>query len=170
MRCAALSVALLALLASLSKAQQVEKLELTLAPPTYNTDRGDGYQFEMRGNLYPKGVDASCSMQPTVSRIGTYLLRVRYFKPDNADFPVRNELIATWVINIGSALDIQQGRGRQVVFESYSNYQLDEFAMPLSFAYEGIVLRSTQKALTEYTPQLPDCFGGKLVLYFLNGG
>jgi len=154
MKCVVLSVALLALLASLSKAQQVEKLELTLLPPTYNTDRKDGYQFEMRGNVYPGNTPFACDLIQEANRVGRYLLRVRQNKADG--------LIATWAITLND--------GRSIVWDSYSKYELDESGNPFSFAYEAVILRSGERVLTDYTPQSPNCFGGKLVLYFLNGG
>lgn len=135
-------------------AQQVEKLELTLLPPTYNTDRGDGYGFEMRGNVYPGNTLFACGLVQDANRVGRYLLRVRYDKSDG--------LIATWVVTLND--------GRSIVWDSYSKYELDESGNPLSFTYEAVILRSDQKVLTDYTPANPNCFGGKLILYFLNGG
>lgn len=134
--------------------QQVEKLELTLLPPTHNTDRGDGYGFEMRGNVYPGNTPFACGLVQDANRVGRYLLRVRQNKADG--------LIATWVVTLND--------GRSVVWDSYSKYELDESGNPLSFAYEAVILRSDQKVLTDFTPQSSNCFGGKLVLYFLNGG
>lgn len=136
------------------KAQQIEKIELTLLPPTYNTDRKDGYGFEMRGNAYPGNAPFDCDLVQDANRVGRYLLRVRQNKADG--------LIATWVVTLND--------GRSVVWDSYSKYELDESGNPLSFAYEAVILRSDQKVLTDYTPQCPNRFGGKLVLYFLNGG
>lgn len=134
--------------------QQLEKLELTLLPPTYNTDRKDGYGFEMRGNLYPGNTPFACDLVQDTNRAGRYLLRVRQNKTDG--------LIATWVITLND--------GRQIIWDSYSKYELDESGNLLSFAYEAVILRSDQRVLTDYTPQSLNCFGGKLVLYFLNGG
>lgn len=142
------------LFATPAQSQQLEKLELTLLPPTYNTDRKDGYGFEMRGNLYPGNTPFACDLTQDANRVGRYLLRVRQNKTDS--------LIATWVIVLND--------GRVIIWDSFSKYELDESGNPLSFAYEAVILRSDQKVLTDYTPQSPDCFGGKLVLYFLNGG
>lgn len=137
-------------------AQQVEKLELTLAPPTINTDRGDGYQFEMRGNIYGKNAEINCQNQTIADSpmLGRYLLRVRYNKSDG--------MIATFAVTLNDK--------RTIAWESYFKYELDESGNPLSFAYEAAILRSDQKVLTDFTSQSSNCFGGKLVLYFLNGG
>lgn len=143
-----------ALTAKSTLAQQIEKLELAIASPTINTDRGDGYGFEMRGNLYPKNTKLECGAVQSANRIGRYLLKVRQNKPDG--------LIATWVITLND--------GRQIAWESYSKYELDESGEPLSFSCEALVLKTGQKVLTDFTPQSPDCFSGKLSLYFLDGG
>jgi len=135
------------------KAQQVEKLDAVLASPTINTDRGDGYGFEMRGSIFPKNTKLECGVVQSANRIGRYLLNVRQNKPDG--------LIATWVITLND--------GRSIAWESYSKYELDESGEPLSFSYEGLVLKTGQKVITDFTPQLPDCFSGRLVLFFLNG-
>lgn len=148
----ALAIALLS--PALIHAQQVEKLELVLLPPNYNTDRGDGYGFEMRGNIYPGNTPFACDLVQDANRVGRYLLRVRYNKADG--------LIATWAVTLNDK--------RTIAWESYSKYELDDSGNPLSFAYEAAILRSSQRVLTDYTPQSPNCFGGKLVLYFLNGG
>jgi len=127
-------------------------------PPTYNTDRGDGYQYEMRGSVYSKNIMTECGKQPDaiqdLPRLGRYLIRVRYNKADG--------LIATWAVTLNDK--------RTIAWESYIKYELDESGKPLSFAYEAAILRSGERVLADYTPQSPNCFGGKLVLYFLNGG
>lgn len=108
----------------------------------------------MRGNLYPGNTPFACDLVQSANRVGRYLLRVRQNKTDG--------LIATWQIVLND--------GRVIIWDSYSKYELDESGNPLSFAYEAVILRSDQKVLADFTPQSPDCFGGKLVLYFLNGG
>lgn len=137
-----------------AQSQQVEKLELVLSSPTVNTDKHDGYQFELRGLLLPKNTPFACGLVQDANRLGRYLLKVRYNKSDG--------LIATWVINLND--------GRVIVWDAFIKYEVPEDSKdPLSFSYDAVILRSDQKALTDYTPASPDCFGGKLVIYFLNG-
>jgi hypothetical protein len=148
--------------------QQIEKQEFVLGPPTHNTNRGDGYGFEIRGNLYPKGTAFDCGSQPAVARAGTYLLKVRYFAncKISADC-TKQEMIATWVVRIGSAQEIQAGAGKQLMWEAYTKYEPGDDGQPLSFPYEAAVLRSDQRAMTEFFPVSPECFGGKLSVYYL---
>lgn len=151
---ASCAIAIVAAFALSANAQQIEKLDAVLASPTINTDRGDGYGFEMRGNIYPKNTPFACDLTQDANRVGRYLLKVRQNKADG--------LIATWQIVLND--------GRVIIWDSYSKYELDESGNPLSFSYEAVILRSSQHAITDFTPQSPACFGGKLVLYFLNGG
>ncbi len=142
--------AILAAVAQFAQAQQIEKLELVLASPIYDNNQNNGYQFELRGNIYPKNTAFVCGSQPEIARLGRYLLRVRYSQPDG--------MIATWAITLND--------GRTIIWDAFTKYEIQEDGLPLSFAYEAVVLRSTQGALTDYTPEA-GCFGGRLTVFFL---
>lgn len=139
------------ILAQTAQSQQIEKLELVIAPPIYDNNQNNGYQFELRGNIYPKNTVFACGSQPEIARIGRYLIRVRYSQPDG--------MIATWVITLND--------GRTIIWDAFTKYEIQPDGFPLSFAYEAVVLRSIQSALTDYTPE-PSCFGGRLTVFFLD--
>lgn len=148
------TIALIGLVCALSlsaDAQRIEKLDLILAPPTINTDRGNGYGFELRGDVFAKNTVIECSKQPTGEKLGRYLLKVRYAGESQ-------ELIATWAITLGA---------RTVAFDSYSRYELGDDGEPLAWVYEGQVLRAKTRVLTDFSAASPDCFGGRLTLYFV---
>lgn len=132
-------------------AQRIERLDLVLAPPTVNTDRGNGYGFELRGDVFAKNTATECGKQPTGEKLGRYLLKVRYAAENQ-------ELIATWAITLGA---------RTVAFDSYSRYELDDDGEPLAWIYEGHVLRAKTRVLTDFSAASPNCFGGRLMLYFV---
>lgn len=133
-----------------AQAQQVEKLELVIASPIYNNNQNNSYQFELRGNLYPRNTTFACGSQPEIARVGRYLVRVRYSQLDG--------MIATWVITLND--------GRTIIWDAFTKYEIQPDELPLSFTYEAVVLRSTRTALTDFTPE-PDCFGGRLTVFFL---
>lgn len=148
------SIALTVLLCALSLsagAQRIEKLDLVLGPPTRNTDRGDGYGFEMRGDVFAKSTTFDCGQQPAAPKLGRYLLKVRYQGGNQ-------ELIATWAITLGA---------RTVAFESYSRFELDPDGEPVAWVYEGEVLRAKTSVITDFSAASPSCFGGRLTLFFL---
>lgn len=138
------------------KSQTIEKLELILAPPIYLGNPALGY-YEARGNVYAKGIKVGfeCGIQPAVQRVGTYRVGVSYGNP--------SEHAGTYLVRLSD--------GRSLFWNGY--YKIDPFedgTTDFSWSYEGIILRSTQIILTDYTPLSRSCFGGKLTVYFLNGG
>ncbi|HMV87917.1 MAG TPA: hypothetical protein PLD20_26875 [Blastocatellia bacterium] len=158
-------MALLCVLSLPASAQRIEKLDLVMAPPTVNTDRGNGYGFEMRGDVFARGtslpeprlsvaldgkVSAVCD-QPAGEKLGRYVLKVRYAGENQ-------ELIATWAITLGA---------RTVAWESYSRYEIGDDGDPLSWVYEGQVLRAKTQVISDFTAASPNCFGGRLTLFFI---
>lgn len=123
-------------------AQQVEKLNATLSTPTINTDRRDGYQYEVRGNVFDQNEN----------KIGRYLFRVQY----------RNgfETIATVAVTLNN-------RGT-LAWQAYYKRELKDDGESLSFVYEGKNLKDGKRILSEYTPSYLTEFGGKLTIFFLN--
>jgi hypothetical protein len=111
-------------------------------------------QFEVRGNVYPKSRIFDCANNSGDGRIGTYRMTVYYGSP--------SEYQGTMLIHL---LD-----GRNLFWQAYYKIDPDETGqVDFSWPYEGIILRSTQTILTDYAPLSRSCFGGKLVVYFLNG-
>jgi len=137
-----LSLAIAIALSTPTLAQQVEKLNALLSTPTINTDRRDGYQYEVRGNVF----DLS------ENKIGRYLFRIQY----HTDL----ETIATVAITLNA-------RGT-LVWQAYYKRELKDDGEPLAFAYEGKNLKDGTRILSEYTPSYPNEFGGKLTIFFLN--
>lgn len=153
------AVALLALLAFRSNAQTIEKLELVLGPPVYNTNRGDGLAYEARGNVYAKNTPFEClalgpeaQAEASKTRLGTYRIAVSTGNPA--------EHIATYSVRLSD--------GRNLIWWAYIKIDPDENGSEFSWTYEGIILRSTQTILTDFTPLSRNCFGGKLTVFFLN--
>lgn len=137
-----------------SEAQTVEKLELVLAPPIYNTNRGDGLQYEVRGNVYEKSsaVAFGCDSRPEIQRIGTYRITVSY--------GIASEHIATYLVRLSD--------GRSLFWSGYFKLDPNEDGSEVSWPYEGIILHQTGTILADFTPLSKSCFGGKLIIYFLN--
>lgn len=139
------------------KAQQVEKLELILAPPIYLGNPALGY-YEARGNVYGKKAVFDCGLRTDSERVGTYRIGVAFGSP--------REHVATYQITLGERPDV-----RFLFWQGYYKYDpFEDGSTDFSWPYSGIVLRSTQTILTDFTPLSKSCFGGKLVVYFLNGG
>lgn len=158
------------LIATNAKAQTIEKLDLVLGPPTYNNDRGDGYYYEARGNVYAK-----VQMQPQTkeqafklnqlsctdetpeaqkTRIGTYRFGVTWGSPA--------EYIATVTVRLNDKRDL--------LWQGYVKFDPNEDGSEVSWPYEGIILHSDKAILADFTPLSKTCFGGRLTVYFLNGG
>lgn len=123
-------------------AQQVEKLNATLSTPTINTDRRDGYQYEVRGNVFDQNEN----------KIGRYLFRVQYHNGF--------ETIATVAVTLNN-------RGT-LAWQAYYKRELKDDGESLSFVYEGKNLKDGKRILSEYTPSYLTEFGGKLTIFFLN--
>jgi len=149
-----LCAALLVGLTFTTKAQQIEKLELILAPPIYLGNPALGY-YEARGNVYAKGTAFDCATNPSIDRLGTYRIGVSFGSP--------SEHIATYLVRLKD--------GRDLLWQGYFKIDPEENgAVDFSWSYEGIVLHQTGTILTDFTPLSRSCFGGKLTVYFLNGG
>lgn len=136
------SIAIAIALSTPALAQQVEKLTALLSTPTINTDRKDGYQYEVRGNVFDQ----------SENKIGRYLFRVQYHN--------NTETIATVAITLNA-------RGT-LAWQAYYKRELKDDGESLSFAYEGKNLRDGKRILSEYTPSYLTEFGGKLTIFFLN--
>ena len=146
------AVILCSLMSARSNAQSIEKLELVLAPPTYNTDRHDGYYYEVRGNLYPKETAFDCDNRPAVARVGTYRIGVSWGGP--AEFQ------AVMLVALADK--------RQVLWQGYFKFDPNEDGAEFSWSYEGIILHSDKQILADFALLSKLCFGGKLIVYFLN--
>ena len=133
-------------------AQTIEKLELVLGPPIYNTDRGDGYYYEVRGNVYAKGAAFNCEAKDQGPRIGTYRI--------GASYGSAGEHIATYLVRLTD--------GRQLFWQGYFKFDPNEDGSEVSWPYEGVILHSDKQILADFTPLSKTCFGGKLTIYFLN--
>lgn len=146
------AILIVGLLPALSEAQTIEKLDLVLGPPTYSTDRGDGYYYEARGNIYAKGTDFRCDSQPTIQRTGTYRIGVSY--------GAASEHVATYLVRLSD--------GRNLFWSGYFKFDPNEDGSEVSWPYEGIILHSDKQILADFTPLSKTCFGGRLTIYFLN--
>jgi hypothetical protein len=136
------------------KAQTIEKLELVLGPPIYNTDRHDGYYYEARGNVYAKGTAFDCEAKDQGPRIGTYRIGVSY--------GAASEHIASYSARLND--------GRNLLWQGYFKFDPNEDGSEYGWAYSGIQTHSEINILTDFTLLSRSCFGGRLVVYFLNGG
>jgi len=151
-----LLIPLIMTLALSLKAQQIEKLELILASPIYLGNPALGY-YEARGNVYDKKTVFDCGLRTDAKRLGTYRIGVAYGTP--------REHVATYQITLGERPDI-----RILFWQAY--YKIDPFedgSTDFSWSYEGIILHQAGTILTDFMPLSRSCFGGKLVVYFLNG-
>ncbi len=136
-------------------AQTIEKLEAVLTPPIYINNAGGMLAFEARGNVYPKGHVFECGENSGDGRIGTYRMTVLY--------GTASEYQGTMLIRLSD--------GRDLLWHFYYKIDPDEIGQPdFGWPYEGIILHTDKTILTDYTPLSRKCFGGKLVVYFLNGG
>lgn len=140
-----------------SNDQVVEKLELVLAPPTYNTDRHDGLYYEARGGVYEKGTVFNCGLEPDIKRLGTYRIGVSY--------GTSREHIATYQITIGERPNV-----RILVWQGYFKFDPNEDGSEYAWAYSGYQAHTEISILTDFTLLSKSCFGGRLIIYFLNGG
>jgi len=137
------------------KAQQIEKLELILAPPIYLGNPALGY-YEARGNVYAsKDAKAfSCDGEYGSGRVATYRIGVSY--------GMAGEHVATYLVRLND--------GRALFWQAYIKFDpFEDGTTDFSWSYEGIILHQAGSILTDYTPLSRSCFGGKLVVYFLNG-
>lgn len=120
--------------------QVVSTITCELESPYYNTDRGDGYGYQVKGYL----------VGTTLESIGRYTLKVRKNTPE--------ELIATWVITFND--------GRTIIWEGNTHYEIYENQV-LNFSYEATILRSSQKVIADFTPSGEVPYEGRLRLFFL---
>ena len=145
--------AIVAAIALPVKARTTEKAEYVLAPPIFVHDPGGKLAYEVRGNVYPKGYAFDCEQGREDGRVGTYRFTILYGSPSEYQ---------------GQAL-VSLKDGRNLVWRFYYKIDPDEIGQTdFSWPYEGNILNQETEILTDFTPLSRKCFGGKLVVYFLN--
>lgn len=159
----------LALVAT-AQGQALEKREVVLAEPSRDTDRKDGYGFELRGEVYRAGAKKECAemnldgslktVYCPADQVGTYLVRVRSYNRET------QEIIGTLAVRLGSARDIQLRFGRQIIWDPYFRYGTNpDTGEPLSYSYSARCIECNDFVTTEFTPTSPTAFTGKLTIY-----